>query len=1148
MRRANRKGYGQTMIIRKKHILFTAFTILITCFTVILVQAKVSAYDYKQGENSVIDKIVNKNAHTATKSFKESIELLDLIDHGAKYLISDDDGCTVPMPNTIINGSGDHSPTLSCYEFFVGKGNEWSGIMDFPKFESNVTTPQTIANYVRGFGYTENSLGSTEAKVETKCLYAIVENSSGGGSGSSTEKYNTDQVCVDIHPVTKHLGSPRNDITSEDSSRDIDITYDNVGGNEFKITYGKEGNSGYYHFEVDNDEQGLLDITWADFVNEWKDLAKKISYAQVTIVEDDSLVDHETVFYKGTSAAIVGEILGTPYASPLSTAEVYNIYNQYLNDDSNVTLKCSDTFDFKNDKNNEWYQVKVKRDGKIDNTCWATDVQKSNSMLYTGANPVASSYNPQTGQDSSAGQYYFTRENMRLKDIVNQINGFDLETILNDISDADASDWSYTAPNSQPNGDNVTCMNSGGAESLGWIVCPVLNWLKNAATEVYENALEPALQVEPKLFTESGRGTEQAWSFFQGMANTLFVILFLFVIFSQLTGVGIDNYGIKKIMPKLVVVAVLINLSYLICVICVDLSNIVGNGLQNLFDSLPTGSPDASVSAALGSGAGATAITAVILLAGLGGGALVIWEKPAILISLLVGALGVVIAIFFVFILLAAREAAIIVLTVISPLAFACYMLPNTKKAFDKWLKFWEGLLLLYPICGALIGGGNFVSNLLLSAGIATQGFWSALTAMLVGIIPIFFIPTALKGAFAAMGTIGSKITGFGDRVRGGATKGLRSSEAYKNMQERGRETGIRRKAGYDKNGNKKDLNRFQRFIRGGRRNVQRNALAYQKLQSEKGALAATEGKDFMLETETANEMKDIVSSGDINDINKLQTGLQGALLANDRAKIRAYSDALFSKKEEGNKSAKAAYNAAVGAGADPEAMRTWANNVMQNHAGLKKDHGSLFAAAQGIVSGGAAQSTGDYLSTADPTTGLTGQAALAGKVSKASIGSMDDASFEEIFGGYNSNSPVSIPTGADAQAIGETAYNAIRENPDMNSKRLGYLRQLVTASGYSPDTQTVQFGAGSQEMNALNQTAASTERTANGVDAVNTQLQQMHRLSGAQLDAKMAQLDDQTIGEIASDPQLSNNDPIVQAAQREYTRRDRERGPQFNP
>lgn len=347
----------------------------------------------------------------------------------------------------------------------------------------------------------------------------------------------------------------------------------------------------------------------------------------------------------------------------------------------------------------------------------------------------------------------------------------------------------------------ATCGNSGGAMSLGWIVCPLLDWMGTASNTLYTGAVEPALQVKATLLdpNDSGSSTQEAWRVFQNLANIIFIILFLVVIFSQLTGVGIDNYGIKRILPKMVVVAILINLSYYICMIAVDVSNIVGSGIQALFNGIDIDVPT-ELSVTVGSDTGkagefaATAITGVAILGALAGMVGAIWANPAVVLSLLVGALGVIIAICFLFILLSARQAAIIVLVVISPVAIACYMLPNTKKLFDRWLQMGKGLLLVYPIAGALVGGGNFVSKLLLSSGFATGGFFEALTAMIVGIIPIFFIPSVLKSSFAAMGNLGAKISGAGDRFKGWSDRKIRNSEGYK-------DAGARWRAGMNRNG-----------------------------------------------------------------------------------------------------------------------------------------------------------------------------------------------------------------------------------------------------------------------------------------------------------------------------------------------------------
>ena len=144
--------------------------------------------------------------------------------------------------------------------------------------------------------------------------------------------------------------------------------------------------------------------------------------------------------------------------------------------------------------------------------------------------------------------------------------------------------------------------------------------------------------------------------------------------------------------------------------IATDVSNIIGNSIQELFEHLPTGGGEAaSITLATVSGgkrvidiAAKETLNAVAILGTVAGiGAIII--NPAILLSLLISALGVVISVFTLFILLSARQALVVVLTVVSPVAIVCFMLPNTKKSFDRWLKISEGMLLVYPICGLLV-------------------------------------------------------------------------------------------------------------------------------------------------------------------------------------------------------------------------------------------------------------------------------------------------------------------------------------------------------------------------------------------------------------------------------------------------------------
>lgn len=385
-----------------------------------------------------------------------------------------------------------------------------------------------------------------------------------------------------------------------------------------------------------------------------------------------------------------------------------------------------------------------------------------------------------------------------------------------------------------------TCANQGGAQSLGWIVCPIMELLGDASEDIYAEYVEPALTVNPKLFSDDNESVRHGWETFRDIANILFVILLLIVIFSQLTGVGIDNYGIKKILPKLIVVAVLINLSFVICVLAVDISNILGNSFQALFnglgDTLP--SPEniniAEKSTISGSSAEGVLVSVGVLGAAVVAGGMM-WKNPAIVLSLLVSAVGVFISIVFLFLMLAVREAAVVVLIVISPVAMVCYMLPNAKKYFDRWLKGFQGLLLVYPICGLMVGGGNYVAKLLLTAGFAQEGFFSAFTAMIAGIVPIFFIPTLLKNSFTALGDIGGKIAGLGNRMSSGTTRAMRNTEGYKSLQRAGYARKTRINAGLDKDGRPTRIGAIKAGIAGSSLG---RALGYQSLQSARVATA----------------------------------------------------------------------------------------------------------------------------------------------------------------------------------------------------------------------------------------------------------------------------------------------------------------------
>ncbi|MDO4612014.1 MAG: hypothetical protein Q4B29_00930 [Candidatus Saccharibacteria bacterium] len=679
------------------------------------------------------------------------------------------------------------------------------------------------------------------------------------------------------------------------------------------------------------------------------------------------------------------------------------------------------------DGNNGWTELKTKLQEIIDDPESSEELKADATANLEKLNDIIDNnkYVESSGtEDSDEGKLYQCANIDGLN-----INVENYESGAVDISDPGKED-AETPP---------TCANSGGAESLGWIVCPLLNWMGNATEEMYNETIKPLLQISPELFgnNDPNSSTKQAWNVFQAIANICFIILFMVVIFSQLTGIGIDNYGVKRILPKLIIAAILINLSYYICLIAVDISNIVGNGLQAMFSGLPSnagisyqGDAGDVVESIASTGLSFVLIVGIVMAAGAA-----IWANPAILLSFAVALLGVFISIFFLFILLAGREAAIVVLTVISPLAFACYMLPNTKKLFDKWLKMGQGLLMVYPIAGLLVGGGDYVSRLMLSTGVAGAGLWSAIVAMLVGIIPIFFIPTVLKGSFAALGNLGATISGFGNRMRGATTSGIRNSEGFKDMSNRTR-------AGVDRNGNLTRLGKWRaqsaqsdfakkgigRFMLGGvARSQARGMAAAGKTRTEDEAAGAALINEMAKEgiAKAGGErayyegrFRDAAKRGDI-------TGMNSAIEAMRSSNMKAKDIASVVRTAENDGTFRGSMGANERASYMRDLAKKYGNDFMSTDFELND-----FARKGGMSKSGGAGTLGNY-----------------GDWAKAEIG-MDDIKPGD-FGQMSGDSMAGMLTSGLVDA--SMAQRAIVENPNLSVDKKLMLSAVANGVNFDP-------------------------------------------------------------------------------------------------
>lgn len=282
-------------------------------------------------------------------------------------------------------------------------------------------------------------------------------------------------------------------------------------------------------------------------------------------------------------------------------------------------------------------------------------------------------------------------------------------------------------------------------EGVGWIICPIMTFMGGIVDGAY-NFVSGLLKVQPLVTTGANQGIYQAWVIMRNIANLAFVIAFLIIIFSQLTSVGVSNYGVKKLLPRLVVAAILVNASFWICAIAVDLSNILGASMVQVFGSIENSislnlSGNVNTAAEFANGGQWTELVGGILAGAAVGGAVYYVGLSALIPALL----AAVVAILTVFLVLVLRQALIILLIVIAPLAFVAYLLPNTEGLFSKWRALFMTMLLMYPIIAAIFGASALASMVIMQG--AEGNTIVQIMGACIALLPLALTPIVMKFA-----------------------------------------------------------------------------------------------------------------------------------------------------------------------------------------------------------------------------------------------------------------------------------------------------------------------------------------------------------------------------------------------------------------
>ena len=319
----------------------------------------------------------------------------------------------------------------------------------------------------------------------------------------------------------------------------------------------------------------------------------------------------------------------------------------------------------------------------------------------------------------------------------------------------------------------MTC-DIAATNPLTWVVCPVVDMMVFAISKTDKLITEQMSIETSSIFCTGGSNSDDschayytAWSTFRNLALGLLVIVGLIIVIAQAVGAEIlDAYAIRKTLPRLLIAAIGITLSWPLMNFAVTLSNNLGFGIRDLivapFESFTSqvnlSFTDSWTNALIGTGAVAGAIPAWIAFGGLG-----------VLVSYVATAgLAVLVAVLVLII----RQILIVMLILLAPLAFIAYVMPNTQRAFRLWWEAFSRALLMFPLIAAFIATGRVIAAISLQSGGVVNG--------IIGFVayfgPYFLIPLTFQFSGSIMGGVGNFIQ---QRAQGaqGALSGYRGNQ-----------------------------------------------------------------------------------------------------------------------------------------------------------------------------------------------------------------------------------------------------------------------------------------------------------------------------------------------------------------------------------
>lgn len=230
---------------------------------------------------------------------------------------------------------------------------------------------------------------------------------------------------------------------------------------------------------------------------------------------------------------------------------------------------------------------------------------------------------------------------------------------------------------------------------------------------------------------ERTEGLEAAWNSVRNMTLSLLTLLLLLVAFANILSINMEQYGLVKIIPKIIVAIILAYFSLLISSFLLDLMS----ALQSL---LVTGMGDGKLdiaaqtnSISMGAGDIASGVIEQLFLLFIG--------------------FGILFTAAWLALLLIVRNAMLLFLVAVSPLAFLCNILPFTEKYYKQWwASFWKWMFIGPAVLFMLWLAGTFLGSYQEAKFLGEESrsleglFWLTATAVMIALAAL--LPLKMGG------------------------------------------------------------------------------------------------------------------------------------------------------------------------------------------------------------------------------------------------------------------------------------------------------------------------------------------------------------------------------------------------------------------